>query len=476
MPQADTPTFSVSELNRRARLMLERDFGDCWVEGELSNVARPASGHVYFTLKDERAQLKCALFRNRGRFVGTPLNDGDRVRLRGKVSIFEPRGDYQMIVEAVQPTGQGDLLAAFERLKHQLSAEGVFANARPLPCPPRHLLVLTSPTGAAIRDVLAVLSARWPLSRVSVLPVPVQGKEAAPAMIRALALANRDSRFDPDRDAILVTRGGGSLEDLWAFNDEHLARAIFHSRLPVLSAVGHETDFTLSDFAADGRAPTPSAAAERLVPDQAALRQRLDSALSRLARAQRSRLDAETQRLDHLRARLRHPGERLAQQRAHLGQLEGRLQRAMQSRLLEARTRERHAGARLNAFDPRQQLDSARQRLAQADRRLKATLPRQLAEHRQQLSSLARELQAVSPLAVLGRGYSILSDDEGRVIRRSQDTQPGQQLTARLGEGRLKVEVKRRFKAAPAPSQAPNQASSQAPAQTTGPEHRDETD
>lgn len=450
MQPSPESALSVSELNRRARLLLERDFGQCWVEGELSGVSRPASGHVYFTLKDDRAQLRCALFRNRARFVATPLKNGDRVRLLGSVSIFEPRGDYQMIVDAVQPAGQGDLLVAFEQLKQRLAAEGVFANARPLPCPPRQLLVMTSPTGAAIRDVLAVLQARWPLARVNVIPVPVQGREAAPAMIRALALLNRATqpggRFDPERDALLITRGGGSLEDLWAFNDEHLARAIFHSRLPVMSAVGHEVDVTLADFAADVRAPTPSAAAEQLVPDQHDLRQRLKALDSRLIRAQRARLDSEAQCLDHLRARLRHPGERVAQQRRQLSQLEARLHRAITARLTAHHQRQRHALQRLLAFDPNQQLHRAQQRLSQAETRLHAVMPRRLEQQRARLASLARELQAVSPLAVLGRGYSILENDTGQVVQRAQDTQPGQVLTARLGEGRLKVEVKRRLK------------------------------
>ncbi|MDI5986413.1 exodeoxyribonuclease VII large subunit, partial [Halomonas sp. M4R5S39] len=313
MPGPDTSVpLSVSEVNRRARQTLERDFGELWVEGELSGVSRPGSGHVYFTLKDERAQLRCALFRNRARFVAAPMRDGDLVKVRGRLSIFEPRGDYQLIVEAVQAAGVGELLAAFERLKTRLAAEGVFANARPLPYPPRHLLVLSSPTGAAIRDVLAVLAARWPLAKVTLIPVPVQGREAAPALISALGLLNRQSALDPGRDAILITRGGGSLEDLWAFNDEHLARAIFHSRLPVMSAVGHEVDVTLADFAADVRAPTPSAAAEQLVPDRRELAARLVALAGRLERAQLGRLEREAQRLDHLRARLRHPREALA--------------------------------------------------------------------------------------------------------------------------------------------------------------------
>src|SRR5690625_1148404 len=223
------------------------------------------------------------------------MRDGDRVRVRGRISLYEPRGDYQLIAEAVQLAGEGELLAALERLKQQLATEGVFTNSRTLPCPPRHLLVLTSPSGAAIRDVLAVLKARWPLARVTLIGVPVQGREAAPALIAALGLLNRQSTLDPERDAVLITRGGGSLEDLWAFNDEHLARAIFHSRLPVMSAVGHEIDTTLADLAADMRAPTPSAAAEMLVPDSHELAQRLVGLERRLSRGIQVRLDGESQ-------------------------------------------------------------------------------------------------------------------------------------------------------------------------------------
>ncbi|MCK2184662.1 exodeoxyribonuclease VII large subunit [Halomonas getboli] len=441
MPPSDDTALSVSELNRRARQALEQDVGDVWVEGELSGVSRPSSGHVYFTLKDERAQLRCALFRTRARFVAAPMRDGDRVKVRGRVSLFEPRGDYQLIAEAVQAAGEGELLAAYERLKAKLDAEGVFANVRALPYPPRHLLVLSSPSGAAIRDVLAVLAARWPLAQVTLIPVPVQGREAAPAMIAALGLLNRQSALDPARDAILITRGGGSLEDLWAFNDEHLARAIFHSRLPVMSAVGHEVDVTLADFAADRRAPTPSAAAEQLVPDRRELTQRLTALEERLVRAQRARLDTEGQRLDHLRARLRHPGEVLAFRRRQLEQLEGRLQRAMQARLETARRREAELGRRLALRSPERRLEQETRRLTLARQRLHQAMPRALTHQRERLAAVTRELQAVSPLAVLGRGYAILENDEGRVIRHATDTRPGERLAARLGEGRLALEV-----------------------------------
>ncbi|MDT8880091.1 exodeoxyribonuclease VII large subunit [Halomonas saccharevitans] len=440
-PASDSEALSVSELNRRARRALEQDVGEVWVEGELSGVSRPSSGHVYFTLKDDKAQLRCALFRTRARFVAAPMRDGDRVKVRGQVSLFEPRGDYQLIVEAVRAAGEGELLAAYERLKARLAAEGVFANARPLPFPPRHLLVLTSPTGAAIRDVLAVLAARWPLSQVTLIPVPVQGREAAPAMIGALGLLNRQSALDPERDAILITRGGGSLEDLWAFNDEHLARAIFHSRLPVMAAVGHEVDTTLADFAADARAPTPSAAAEQLVPDRRERLHRLERLAERLTRAQRARLDTDAQRLDHLRARLRHPGEVLAARRRQLDQLEARLRRAMRARLDQERRRGHHLHQRLALRSPDRLTEQAGQRLERATQRLHQAMPRALSRHRDRLGGLARELQAVSPLAVLGRGYAILEDERGQVVRRAADTAPGQALEARLGEGRLALTV-----------------------------------
>lgn len=448
MPVVTTPAspsppdvLSVSDVNRRAREQLELGIGQVWVEGELSGVSRPASGHVYFTLKDESAQLRCALFRSQARFVAAPMRDGDRVKVRGKVSLYEPRGDYQLLAEAVQASGEGELWAAYERLKIQLGNEGVFANNRPLAYPPRRLLVLTSTSGAAVRDVLAVLKLRWPLVDVSLIPVPVQGKAAAPAMIAALALLNRQPALTPERDVILVTRGGGSLEDLWAFNDEHLARAIFHSRLPVMSAVGHEVDVTLADFAADRRAPTPSAAAEQLVPDRLTLASQLRATGRQLVSSQRRRLHTEAQRLDHLRARLRHPGAVLDQQGRQLAQLKARLVRAMSSCLTRQQQQHRLLTQRLGRRSPEQYLIEAKQGLDERYRRLQAGIRREQAAHRQHLAAVVRELQAVSPLAVLGRGYAIVQDSSGQVIRQAQDTQPEQLLNVRLGDGRLRVRV-----------------------------------
>ncbi|WP_083001463.1 exodeoxyribonuclease VII large subunit [Halomonas sp. GT] len=443
----DTPqALSVTQLNQRAKQTLEREVGEVWVEGELSNVSRPASGHIYFTLKDDRAQIRCALFRQRARFVAAPMRDGDQVKLRGRVSLFEPRGDYQLIADAVQAAGLGELLAAFERLKAQLEGEGVFANARPLPFPPRKILILSSASGAAIRDVLAVLATRWPLADVTLIPVPVQGAEAAPAMISALGLLNRQARLDPDHDVVLITRGGGSLEDLWAFNNEHLARAIFHSRLPVMSAVGHEVDVTLADFAADMRAPTPSAAAERLVPDQHALKQQLTQAENRLHRALQARLERDSQWLDTLRARLRHPGEQLDRQRQHVTALSQRLQRAMQQSVQQQQTKVTQLSKRLASQDMARLHRTEQERVSQLQRRLVSAMQRALEIRQARLSSAARELNAISPLAVLGRGYAIAQDEKGHVIRRAEDTAPGQKLSLQLGEGRLNVEVKRRYK------------------------------
>ncbi|ARS53338.1 exodeoxyribonuclease VII large subunit [Kushneria konosiri] len=440
-PSSSHDALSVFELNRRARTSLENTLGEVWVEGELSRVSRPASGHLYFTLKDDRAQVSCALFRNRARFVAAPMREGDSVRIRAKVSIFEPRGDYQLIVEAVQEAGRGALLAALERLKTRLEGEGVFANARELPCPPQHLAIITSASGAALQDVLAVLQARWPLLKVSVLPVPVQGDQAAPLIIGALAAAGSDGRFD----ALLITRGGGSLEDLWCFNDERLARAIQASPIPVMSAVGHEIDTTLSDLAADVRAPTPSAAAERLVPDRRDILERLTTLTRRLESAQLRQLQQYHQQLDYTSSRLRHPSERLGAQRQRLEDLETRLTRAMHYRLEQARQRLTSDQSRLQQVSPERALKDRRERLEALAERLLAAPERQINTQRQRLEGVMRELNAVSPLAVLGRGYAILESSSG-VVRRSSDTTPGEVLTARLGEGRLKVEVKRRLK------------------------------
>lgn len=433
--------LTVSDLNRRARQALESELPECWVEGELSGVSRPASGHVYFTLKDDRAQVRAVLFRQQARFVATPMRDGELVRVRGRISLFEPRGDYQLIAEAVQAAGIGALLAALEALKTRLAEQGIFANQRPLAFLPRHLLVLTSATGAAIRDVLAVLGKRWPLSRVTLIPVPVQGAEAAPSIIAALGLLNRQPSLDPEHDVVLITRGGGSLEDLWAFNDEHLARAIHGSRLPVMAAIGHEVDTSLADLAADASAPTPSAAAERLVPSASELSQRLEQLFQRLTRIQRHQLGQQAQRLDHLRLRLRHPGEGLRRQREALDQLHKRLTRALHTLLTAHRRHQQDMTHRLTLRSPTHDLTQARQTHRHLSQRLLAAQRHNLQSHRDQFSSRLRELQAVSPLSVLSRGYAIIRNENGRVIRSADQAGAGDALTAHLAEGELALTV-----------------------------------
>ncbi|WP_027966462.1 exodeoxyribonuclease VII large subunit [Halomonas halocynthiae] len=445
LPSSTAPSdvLSVSDINRRVRQQLELGIGQVWIEGELSGVSRPVSGHVYFTLKDATAQLRCVLFRSQARFVSSPMQDGDRVKVRGDISLYEPRGDYQLLANAVQPSGEGELWAAYEQLKQRLDNEGIFANSRPLAHPPRRLLMLTSANGAAIRDVLAVLQHRWPLVEVSLIPVPVQGKAAAPAMIAALSLLNRQSALCAEHDVVLITRGGGSLEDLWTFNDEHLARAIFHSRLPVMSAVGHEVDVTLADFAADRRAPTPSAAAEQLVPERAILAGQIKAIERQLASSQHRRLHNEAQRLDYLRARLRHPEAVLTQQNRELSQLKARLIRSTVANLTKSQQHHQQLRQRLERRSPGQYLNEEKQTLDDLYRRLHAGVRREQLTHRQHLAGVIRELQAVSPLAVLGRGYAIVQDDSGQVIRQAQDTRPDQQLSVQLGKGTLRVKVEK---------------------------------
>lgn len=455
--------LSVSALNKEARQLLENGLGSVWVEGEISSLSQPRSGHAYFTLKDDNAQVRCALFRQRARAVRAPLREGQQVRVRAQVSLFEPRGDYQLIVEAIQEAGMGALLAALEELKQKLAAEGIFANARELPYPPRKLAIVTSPTGAALQDIYSVLNARWPWLEVVLVPVQVQGDKAAAQIAAAIALANRAEAVD----ALLVTRGGGSFEDLWCFNDERVARAIHASRLPVVSAVGHETDTTLADYAADVRAPTPSAAAERLVPDQRDLRRQLAQLARRLLNAQRTGLDRYHQRVDYLGARLRSPLERVSQHRTQLNSLEQRLMRAQRRYLDDAHQRVQQSSARLYRQSPtrvmgnwRQQLmllenrlsrlgprmvNERRERLQAGQQRLHNAMARQLEQRQLRLAGLVQRLDSASPLAILKRGYAVLERDDHSIVRAASSVSAGDRVKARLGDGALQLEVLKRL-------------------------------
>jgi exodeoxyribonuclease VII large subunit len=430
--------FSPSRLVRLARDVLEDTFPLVWIEGEISNFSKPASGHIYFSLKDAQAQIRCAMFRPKSQYLRFKPADGKRVLARARVSLYEARGEFQLIVEHLEEAGEGALLRAFEQLKAKLAAQGLFDpdRKRAIPILPRRIAVITSPTGAAIRDVLSVLARRFPLVEVDVLPVPVQGKDAPLAIVAALDAASRAQRHD----VILLTRGGGSLEDLWAFNDEAVAHAIRASSIPVVSAIGHEIDFTIADFAADLRAPTPSAAAELLVPDGSEILRRLRRERGHIEQLLRRRLQSAAQRLDHAQARLRaqHPKARLAYMRERLASLRSRIKLLRDDGVAPARNRVALAASRLLALSP---LFRIQAQLAHTDAlrdRLRAISARRFESRRLQLSELARTLNAVSPLATLQRGYSILlNEDRSQVLRSVAQVREHSRLVARLADGEI---------------------------------------
>lgn len=427
--------ISVSELNKQARSLLERSFLVISVEGELSNFVRPASGHWYFTLKDDKAQVRCAMFRNRSQFLKYQPKNGDRVLVRAKVSLYEGRGDFQLICDYMEESGSGQLQQAYELLKAQLQREGLFDNQhkQPLPAHPKHLGIVTSSTGAAIHDILTVLQRRFPGLPVTLYPTAVQGEEAIVQIERAIDQANRHKACD----VLIVGRGGGSLEDLWAFNEERVARAIFNSRIPVISAVGHEVDVVISDFVADVRAATPSAAAELVSPDQSSLQLRLNQAQQRLTRQLGQQLNYRRERLHSLRARLRHPGDQLRQQAQRLDDLELRLKRAMRQRLQQPTQRLQQLNQRLSQQQPAAHIQRMRQQTATLQQRLQQQMLAQLERKQMQFQAQVGRLHAVSPLATLERGYAIVKDEKGGVLQNSSQVQIGDKIQAQLRNGQL---------------------------------------
>ncbi|WP_457676496.1 exodeoxyribonuclease VII large subunit [Thiolapillus sp.] len=430
--------WSVSRLNGEIRAVLEGSFPLLWVEGEISNLATPRSGHAYFSLKDEHAQVRCALFRNRRMRLRFQPKDGDRVLVRARISLYEARGDFQLIIEHMEPAGEGALQRAFEELKARLEAEGLFDARRKLPLPafPRCIGVVTSPTGAAVRDILQVLRRRFPGLPVIIYPTLVQGEGAAEEIAGALRLADQRK----DCDLLILARGGGSLEDLWAFNDEALARTIAGLRTPVISAIGHETDFTIADFVADRRAPTPSAAAELATPDGEQLARQLEVLGGRLGRAMRGRLGTEGQRLEHQHHRLLmlHPLRRIHEQQQRLDELGMRMEAAMNNRLARHRQSLGALESRLRLLSPARQLRTLAAALMRQREQLQTIMEHRLSRDRLQLEGLARELHAVSPLQTLARGYSITMEAEtGKVITRADEVAPGTRIRSRLEEGEL---------------------------------------
>lgn len=433
--------LTPSQLNTLARDLLEGAFPLVLVEGEIGNLSRPGSGHLYFTLKDARAQVRCALFKPKSQWLNFAPREGLRVLARGRLTLYEARGDYQLILDSMEEAGEGALRRAFEELKARLQSEGLFDAARkhPLPAHVRRLAVLTSASGAVIRDIVSVLRRRFPLVEVDLLPVPVQGDTAAAQIRTMLQRAIASARYD----VLLLARGGGSLEDLWAFNDEALVRAIAASPIPVVSAIGHETDFTLADFAADLRAPTPSAAAELLVPDRANLLAQLHGLHRQLHAQQANALRQRAQRIDRafLRLHALRPQARLDALARRGEQARLRLANAMQRRLEQERARLRHADAVLRAGHPRRRIDRLRERLQALRGRPQSLLARHLQHEALRLRGLARSLHAISPLATVARGYSILQREDGRVVRGIADAQRGDALRARLHDGHLRLRV-----------------------------------
>jgi exodeoxyribonuclease VII large subunit len=434
--------LTPSALNRLAHDLLEDALPSVWIEGELSNVSKPGSGHLYFSLKDVSAQVRCAMFKPRSTWLPFKPADGMHVLARARVSLYEARGEFQLIVEHLEQAGEGALRREFERLKQMLSAEGLFdeARKRELPAMPRRIGIITSATGAAVRDVLNVLARRFPLTEVEILAVPVQGKEAPAAIVAMLDAAARAARHD----VLLLTRGGGSLEDLWAFNDEALARAIARSPIPVVSAVGHEIDFSISDFVADLRAATPSAAAELLVPDINELGRHLEHLRNRLQLRLRRRLENSSQKADHLLSRLnlQRPILRLARGRERLIMLQDRLMRMRRHHAERRLARLNHAHGRLLARHPRQSLAAGHNKTEALGARLRNAGLQMTRRRQAQLAELARALHAISPLATLARGYSILVEREtGTVIHSVAQVNRESRLRGVLGDGELNLRV-----------------------------------
>jgi exodeoxyribonuclease VII large subunit len=438
-PERDV--YSVSRLNREVRALLERGFGTVWLEAEISNFSRPSSGHWYFCLKDAGAQVRCAMFRQRNMSCAFTARDGQKVLVRARIGLYEPRGEYQIIVDHMEDAGLGALQRRFEELRTRLAAEGLFAveRKRALPSLPKRIGVITSPTGAAVRDILHVLARRFPGVGVLIYPVAVQGALAVTEMVAAL----RTAGVRAECDVLILARGGGSLEDLWAFNDERLARAIVASPIPVISGVGHEVDFTIADFAADVRAPTPSAAAELVVPDAEEWLLACRRLATRLARCMRRRLSERRERLQWLRGRsaLASPAARLTRQLQGLERLEQRMSRAARQLQIARMAHFRESRSRLWQQSPLARVQALHARRDALAARLGAAGLAAVRRARERLLPLASTLNAVSPLATLARGYAIVVDEQGRILRDAADVAEGEIVEARLAAGRIRAKV-----------------------------------
>ena len=433
----DEPIWSVSQLNARVGGLLQNSFSRIWLRGEISNFTQAASGHWYFSIKDDRAAVRAVMFRGRAQAVGFLPKAGECCDFRVTVTLYEPRGDYQVQVESMRRAGLGDLHEAFLRLKQKLEAEGLFApeRKRTLAAHPRRIGVVTSLSAAALRDVLTALARRAPHVPVIIYPAPVQGADAPAALVEAIRVAGKRAEVD----TLLLVRGGGSLEDLWSFNDEALARAIAASPIPVISGVGHETDFTIADFVADLRAPTPTAAAELCCQPRLDCLRAVDAAMRALTLRQVRLLETASLRLDRARAGLVSPRQRLAQQADRLKTLCRRLDQAAQRRLERSASRHEHLSSRLKRCHPR--LDEHRRLVTRLDQALERAWTSELTKKRNRLLSLTQTLEALGPRSVLERGYSITRDAEGNIVRNGLDLKVGETLQIEFGRGSAQTRV-----------------------------------
>ncbi|EGR4263992.1 TPA: exodeoxyribonuclease VII large subunit [Vibrio cholerae] len=434
---ANRNIYTVSRLNSEVRLLLENEMGIVWLVGEISNFSAPVSGHWYLTLKDSQAQVKCAMFKGNNRLVNFKPQNGQQVLVKARLSLYEPRGDYQIILESMQPEGDGRLQQQFEQLKMQLAAEGLFAQTRkkPLPENPRCVGIITSRTGAALHDILHVLKRRDPNLPVVIYPTLVQGEEAAIQIAQAIGRANTRAECD----VLIVGRGGGSLEDLWCFNHEIVARTIAASEIPIISAVGHEIDVTIADFVADVRAPTPSAAAELVSRDHRHKQQVLHQWQAKLASTMRHYLAQQETQFARLQHKLdkQHPQARLERQQQQLDELSLRLEQKMQQRLATQQQRWDRLSHKIELHSPIHLIRQQRFNLIQQEQRINQSIQRYLIQSRHQLALLSEKLDAVSPLATLARGYSVTRTAQGELVRQSAQVKPGDTLVTQLMDGEI---------------------------------------
>ncbi|WP_196157699.1 exodeoxyribonuclease VII large subunit [Reinekea sp. G2M2-21] len=435
LPNQPNSPLSVSQLNRQVKQLLETQYPAIPVQGEISTLSKPASGHLYFTLKDQNAQIRCAMFK--GSLIGNRYRpkQGDEVIAYGRLSLYEGRGDYQLIVSSMQPVGAGALQAAFFQMRDRLAAEGLFEthHKQPLPQTIRTVGVVTSSTGAAFHDILTVLKRRFPAINVILYPSQVQGNEATATIVDAINMANQRNEVD----VLIVGRGGGSLEDLWCFNTEPVARAIFRSHLPVISAVGHEVDVSIADFVADVRAATPSQAAELVSPDQFELMQTLDQKAAQLHKAWLNQWQQADSTLSNLRKRLKNPAEQVTAWKVTFSNLQQRLQKAIQQPLKNQQNQLNHLTHRLTRVNPQTLIHQDRQSVQHLEMRLQKSMTLSISPKRSQFQKLVATLQVLSPLSTLERGYSITRDQESRVIQSIDQVNSGDEMTSLLKDGQI---------------------------------------